>query len=159
MRAAYRVLAYLVAAGVVVQAMAMVFATAGLFKWIEGGGQLYKAVTESDETLFPEEVGFAIHAMNGAMIVPAIALLLLICSFFARIPGGVKWAALVFLLVVVQVFLGFSGFAIPALGAVHGLNALLLFTAAIYAARRQRDVAAKPADVAAEPEERLATPA
>jgi heme A synthase len=93
------------------------------------------------------------------MIVPAIALLLLICSFFARIPGGVKWAALVFLLVVVQVFLGFSGFAVPALGAVHGLNALLLFTAAIYAARRQRDVAAKPADVAAEPEERLATPA
>lgn len=159
MKTAYRVLAYLVAAGVVVQAMAMVFAIAGLFKWIDGGGQLYKAVTESDETLFPEEVGFSIHAMNGMMIIPAIALLLLIWSFFARIPGGVKWAAMVFLLVVVQVFLGFSGFAIPALGAVHGLNALLLFTAAIYTARRRRDVAAKPALRPAEPEERLTTPA
>jgi hypothetical protein len=154
-KSVYKGLAYLVAAGVVVQAMSMVFAIAGLFKWIDGGGQLDKAVTESSESPFPEVVGFDVHATNGMMIIPAIALLLLISSFFAKIPGGVKWAALVFLLVVVQVVLGFSGFAVPALGAVHGLNALLLLGAAVYAALRVRRVAASPA---AEPEERVATP-
>jgi heme A synthase len=159
MKTAYKILAYLIAVGVVVQAMAIVFAIAGLFKWIEEGGFLDKTVTETTERPFPEEVGFSIHAGNGMLIIPAIALLLLICSFFARIPGGIKWAALVFLLVLVQVTLGFAGFAVPALGAVHGFNALLLFTAALYAARRKTNVAATPAVGATEPEERLATPA
>jgi heme A synthase len=155
MKTVYRVLAYLVAAEVVVQAMAMVFAIAGLGKWVDGGGVFDKAVTESDDSPFPEAVGFDIHFINGMMIVPAIALLLLISSFFAKIPGAVKWAALVLLLVVVQVMLGFAGFGIPALGALHGLNALLLFSSAIYTARRRRTVAASPA---AEPDMRLTTP-
>ena len=84
-----------------------------------------------------------------------VALLLLISSFFAKVPGGVKWAGLVVLLVVVQVNLGFAGHDIPALGGLHGLNALLLFAAALYTARRARRAVAAPV---AEPVERVATP-
>jgi heme A synthase len=145
MRTVYRVLAYLVAAEVVVQAMAMVFAIAGLGKWVDSGGVFDKSVMESDQSPFPEIIGFMVHGMNGMIVIPALALLLVICSFFAKIPRGVRWAALVLLLVVVQVNLGFAGHGFPALGALHGLNALLLFTAALYTARRRRTPAANPA--------------
>jgi Family of unknown function (DUF6220) len=155
MRTVYKVLAYLVAAEVIVQAMAMVFAIAGLGKWVDGGGVLDKAVMESEASPFPEVVGFMVHGINGMMIIPSIVLLLLISSFFARIPGGAKWAALVLVLVMVQVTLGLAGHAVPALGALHGLNALLLFSAAIHTARRASRAAASPV---AEPAERLATP-
>jgi hypothetical protein len=86
------------------------------------------------------------------MVIPLVALLLLVSSFFARIPGAVKWAGLVLLLVVTQVMLGLFGHAIPALGGLHGLNALLLFSTAVYTARRGRTVApsvAAQADVPA----------
>jgi hypothetical protein len=156
MKTVYRVLAYVVAAEVIVQAMAMVFAIAGLGKWVDNGGVFDKALMESDQSPFPEVVGFAIHGINGMMVIPVMALLLLISSFFAKIPGAVKWAGLVLLLVVVQVNLGLFGHEIPALGALHGLNALLLFSAAIYTARRGRTAAASPA---AEPDQRVATPA
>ncbi len=98
-----------------------------------------------------------IHGINGMMIIPLVALLLLISSFFAKIPGGVKWAALVLLLVIVQVNLGFLGPVIPAAGALHGLNALMLFSAAVYTARRSRTVPVSPAvDPAATPDAELA---
>jgi Family of unknown function (DUF6220) len=155
MKTVYKVLAYIVAAEVVIQAMAMVFAVAGLGRWVSEGGVLDKAVMESEESPFPEVVGFMIHGLNGMMIIPAIALLLLISSFFAKVPGGIKWAALVFGLVVVQVSLGLAGHAIPALGALHGLNALMLFTSALYTARRVSRVAASPAQ---ESLEQVATP-
>ena len=50
MRTAYKVLAYLVAAEVAVQAMVMVWAIAGLGKWVDGGGVFDKAVIESQGT-------------------------------------------------------------------------------------------------------------
>jgi hypothetical protein len=153
MKTVYRVLAYIVAAEVVVQAMAMVFAIAGLGKWVDDGGVLDKAVMESDEPPFPEVVGFLVHGMNGMMIIPGIALLLLISSFFAKIAGAVRWAGLVLLLVIVQVTLGLVGHSIPVVGALHGLNALLLFSAAIYTARRRTVAATSDAG----PDERFAT--
>jgi hypothetical protein len=145
MRSAYRYLAAIIAVEVAIQAMAMVFAIAGLGKWIEGGGVLNKAAFESGEKLFPEDVGFMIHALNGMFVMPVLGLLLLIVSFFAKVPGGVKWAGVVFGLVLLQVALGLLGHGIPALGGLHGLNALALFSAAIYAARRTRMDLAAPA--------------
>jgi hypothetical protein len=150
MKTVYKVLAYVVAAEVVVQAMLMVFAIAGLGKWVDGGGVLDKAAMESEQSPFPEVVGFILHGLNGGIVIPGLALLLLICSFFAKVPGGVKWAGLVLLLVVVQVNLGYAGHDIPALGAVHGLNALALFSTAFYTARRSRLVAASPTAEASE---------
>jgi hypothetical protein len=138
MRTAYKVLAYLVAAEVVIQAMAMVWAIAGLGKWVDGGGVLDKAAMESGGTPFPEVTGLLLHGINGSFVIPGIALALLILSFFARMRGAIKWAAIVFVLTVVQGQLGFLGHEIPAVGALHGLNALALFAAALYAGRRIR---------------------
>jgi hypothetical protein len=138
MRTVYKVIAYIIAAEVALQAMFVVFGIAGLSHWVEGGGVLDKAVLESDQSSFPEEVGFMLHSLNGGIIIPVLGLVLLILSFFAKVSGGVKWAALVFLLAFVQVNLGFALHDIPALGALHGLNALLLLAAAFYTGRRSR---------------------
>lgn len=139
MRTAYRVLAYLVALGVVVQAAAVGFAHFGLDKWIDGGGVLDKAVVESHmagESGFNGVAGFAVHGINGTMVIPAVALLLMIVSFFAKVPRGVQWAGVVVLLVALQITLGFMSFGIPELGALHGINALALLAVAVLAAYR-----------------------
>jgi hypothetical protein len=138
MRTAYKVLAYLVALEVVIQAMAVVWAIAGLGKWVDGGGVLDKAVMESGGTPFPEVTGLLLHGINGTFVIPGIALLLVILSFFARLRGAIKWAVLVFVLAVLQGQLGYLGHDIPAAGALHGLNALALFSAALYTGRRIR---------------------
>ena len=139
MRSAYRVLAILVAALVVVQAAAIAYAVAGLGKWVNDGNTFDKAAFESDDTSFDGIVGFMIHGMNGMMLIPLVALILLIVSFFAKIPGGVGRAALVLGLVILQVALGLFGHEIPALGGLHGLNALILFSAAVMAAVRSKE--------------------
>ena len=137
MRRVYRILAYLVAAGVVVQAMAIVYGVAGLAKWINAGGVFDKATAESDAA-FPEVLGFAVHGINGTIVIPVLTLALLVCSFFAKVHRSVRWAALVLLLVFVQINLGFAGPDLPALGALHGLNALALFSVAFYTGCRAR---------------------
>lgn len=155
MRNAYKVLAYLVAAEVAVQAMVMVWAIAGLGKWVAGGGVFDKAVMESEGTPpFPEAAGILAHINNGFFVIPALALLLLIISFFTKARGAIKWAAIVFALVIVQVMLGILGHGFTLRGALHGLNALALFGTAIYTGRRLRPAAA----VVEQPEARTATP-
>ncbi len=136
MRSTYRVFAYLIAALVMVQAAAIALGVFGLFKWVDGGGNVTKAAFENGDISFPEDIGFAIHGMSGMMLIPAVSLIFLILSFFAKIPGGVKWAAIVLLTVVVQVLLGMFAHGLPALGALHGLNALILFGVAVMAGKR-----------------------
>ncbi len=142
MKTTYKALAHLVAGLVFLQAASMVFAIAGLGKWVSEGGVLDEAAMESEDTLFPEIVGFMIHGMNGMMLIPLVSLILLIVSFFARIPGGVKFAAIVVGLVVLQVALGLMGHGVPALGALHGINALILLLTAVYAGLRVKRVSA-----------------
>jgi hypothetical protein len=144
MKSVYRVLAYLVALEVVIQAAAIAFAIAGLGKWISEGGVLDAAAMESESTDFTGVAGFMVHGINGQMIVPLIALLLLISSFFARIPGGVLWAGLVAVTVAVQVLLGMLGHGTPVLGMLHGAVALVLFTLAVIAARKAESVLGGP---------------
>ena len=150
MRSAYRVLAALVAALVVVQAFAIAYAVAGLGKWVEDGNTLDKAAFESDDLSFDGIVGFMIHGINGMMLIPLVALLLLIVSFFAKVPGGVKWAGLVLLFVVIQVALGLFGHEVPILGGLHGFNALILFGLAVTAAMRSREQASEPSPYGAQ---------
>jgi hypothetical protein len=136
MKSVYRVLAYVIAAEVVVQAAAIAFAVFGLSKWVEDGGTLTKAAMESEDTTFTGVLGFAIHGMNGTMLIPLVTLVFLVVSFFAKVPGGVKWAGFVVLAVVVQVLLGMFAHGAPALGLLHGANALVLFGLAVTAGRR-----------------------
>ena len=138
MRTAYRVLAYLIAAEVVVQAAAMAFGVAGLSHWVKAGGVFDRAVFDGATAPFPEVTGLILHGINGSAVIPALALLLLVCSVFAKVPRGSWWAGAVLVLVGVQATLGYSAADLPALGALHGVNALLLFTAALLTARRAR---------------------
>lgn len=138
MKVTYRLLAYAIAVLVVVQAGAIAYAVSGLGAWVQDGGVLDAATFEDESVTFPGFVGFIVHGMNGTMLIPAVSLALLIVSFFARISAGLRWALLVFLLVGVQVTLGTMArsSALPELGLLHGVNALLLFTAALYSGRR-----------------------
>jgi hypothetical protein len=72
-RIASRVLAYLVAAGVVVQAASISYGMFGLTKWIEGGGTLDES-TELTPGL-GGYTGFSWHATGGIFILLAISLL------------------------------------------------------------------------------------
>ena len=136
MRKAYQVLAGLIALEVVVQAAAMVYAVAGLGIWVDEGGTFDKAAIESEDLDFTGIGGLILHGVNGMMIIPALGLLLLIVAFFAKVPGGVKWAAITLLLIVVQVALGLFGHSTPLSGALHGANALALFSVAAFTAYR-----------------------
>jgi hypothetical protein len=142
MRIVYRTMAYVIAAEVAVQATLIALGFAGLGHWIAAGNVFDKAVMESDQLPFPEVIGIILHGINGGFVIPVLALALLVVSFFARVPGGVKFAVVVLVLVAVQAELGYAGHDLPALGAVHGLNALLLFTAALHTGRRARRPAA-----------------
>src|SRR3712207_7497497 len=79
-----------------------------------------------------------IHGINGMMLVPLVSLVLLIVSFFAKVPKGVMWAGLLLLFVVIQVTLGLVGHEVPIAGGLHGLNALIVFGLAIMAFMRSK---------------------
>jgi len=136
MKMVYRVLAVLIALGVMVQGAAIAFGMFGLIKWIEEGGSLDKS-TELNSSL-GGYVGFNTHATVGIMVMPVLALLFLISSFFAKVPGGIKWALIVFGVAVVQVALGLFSHSLAGLGWLHGANALILFGVAVTAAMRVR---------------------
>jgi hypothetical protein len=125
MRTAYRVLAYVIAAVVAIQAAAIGYGVFAQLNWIDKGGTLDKATLE----------GLAVFI---------VALALLIVSFFAKIDKGVRWAVIVLAATFVQIALGTLSHLVTASGAVHGAFALILFGLAVTAAMRVR----KPSSVA-----------
>ena len=129
MRLAYRILAMLVAVGVVVQAAAIAFALFDIQHRVDDGN-VYSKDSHNG--------GVALHSVLGNMVIPVIALLLLVVSFFAHIPGGVKWAAITFGVLVLQLVLAYAGDGLPAIGVLHGINAFVLATVASIAMRKAR---------------------
>ncbi len=142
MRGVYRGLALAIAALVALQAAFMAFAISGLVRWVqkEGGSLDASTFAEGSEVQVGGETGFALHAISGMFLIPLVALILVIVSFFAKIPSGTKWALIVFGVVVLQFALAFVArlASLPALSALHGLNALILFGVAVTAAMRVR---------------------
>ena len=136
MKSAYKYLAGAIPVLVAVQAAAIAFAFFGLGKWIEDGGTLDKAAMEDEDLTFTGVLGFMVHGINGQMVIPLVALILLIVAFFAKIPGGVKWAAFILVDVIVQIAFAFGAFGAPAIGMFHGLNALFLAWLGYTAMRR-----------------------
>jgi hypothetical protein len=128
MRGTYRVLAGLIAIGVILQAMFIALGGFTVLKDVDGGAVFDK---NSDPNF-----GQMLHGYTGMMIIPLIALLLLIVSFFAKVDGGIKWALYVVGLVVLQIALAFVSFGAPVVGLLHGLNAFALAAVASMAARR-----------------------
>lgn len=118
MKATYRVLAVLIPVLVLVQAAAIAAGTFGVLNSVDDGTP-YTEATDAN-------LGQVVHS-GGAMAIALVGLLLLVVSFFARVEGGVKWAGLVFLSVVVQWVVAILAFGAPVIGVLHGLNAFVLF--------------------------------
>jgi heme A synthase len=139
MRAAYRVLAFAIAAMVAIQAGAIGYAVFAQFNWIEEGGTFDKAAFDTGA---PGTGAFMFHALFAGAVLLA-SLVMLIISFFAKIPHGVRWAVIVLIATIVQIALGVLSHLLAAIGALHGAAALVLFGVAVMAAMRS----AKPAAV------------
>ena len=143
MRNVYRVIAQLIAFAVVVQAAVIAFGLFGIWNDVDDG----KVVADGYEG----NGGFAIHSILGSGVIPLLALLLLVISFFVKVDGAVKWAGLVVLAVAVQITLAFISFGVPAVGLLHAANAFIIAGVASMAARRagrRSDEAAAPAPAA-----------
>ena len=136
MKATYRVLAMLIAVGVLVQVAAIAYAWFDVLATVDDGGAYSDRGSD-------DNAGHALHAIMGLMVIPAMALALLVVSFFAKVPGGIKWAGIVLGVVVLQVTLAVFAYALPAIGALHGLNAVAL-AAVAGRASRLADTAPQP---------------
>ncbi len=111
MRTAYKVLGHTIAGLVVLQAAAIAFALFGVWHFVDGGDSLNKSIAD-DRSGFDGAIGVKIHSF-GAMLISLVAIILLILSFFAKIPGGTKWAGYVFLAVLLQWVLAIVAFGVP----------------------------------------------
>ena len=149
----YRILALAVCALVATQAAMHAWGTAGMARWIDQGGVLDKATGEAvaaGSRPFPEMTGIIVHGMNGMFVIPLVALCLLVVGLVSRLPRAAAAGGAVLGLVVLQVSLGLLGYTHPLFGLLHGINALVLFTTALYAARLGRRAPAAAASVTAD---------
>jgi hypothetical protein len=148
MRTTYRVLAGLIALLVVVQAGMIAYAIGGVFSWIDAGNTLDKSVVEGWEDNPPDfdgAIGSFFHFfIIGTILIPLLGLLLLIVSFFAKVPRGPMLAGVVVLAIVAQYLLGTfaASTSTPLLSLLHGLNAFVVFGAALSAAMAAKNAGA-----------------
>ena len=137
MRKLYSVLAWIVAAGVVVQAASIAFGFGGMTGYVMDGGVVDKALIESEQATFTGDLGFPIHGIVGGLVLPVVALALGAVSFFVRgVPRARTLAWALFALVLIQGSAGYSITDTPYVGLFHGANALLILLVAVAAARR-----------------------
>ena len=133
MKQTYRVVSGLVALGVLTQAAAIAYG------W-------FTAISDLDNGLvidknYEGNAGHGLHGFVGFNVMPLLGLILLVVSFFAAksVPGARKWGAIVFGLIILQVALALFAFNVPALGALHGINALAVFGTAVRASMLTRE--------------------
>lgn len=140
MRGAYIWLGRLIALGVLLQAMWIAFGFFTVANKIDDGTSFDKDYVENNSIF-----GLDMHGLFGMLIIPILGLLFLIVSFFAKVPGGAKWAGFTFLAIVLQVTFAFIAFGAPVVGLLHGLNAFVVLGLGAYSARRAQTVQAVPA--------------
>jgi hypothetical protein len=150
MRKTYQIVASTIAVLVVLQAAAIAYAIAGVFTWVDDGNTLDKSVVEGWEAnppTFEGALGSFFHFfIFGTVLIPLLGLILLIVSFFAKVPRGPMLAGIVVVAIVVQYLLGtFSASTgTPLLSLLHGLNAFIVFGSAVAAARAAKTVTESP---------------
>jgi hypothetical protein len=144
LKSAYRVLALLIPVLVALQAAFISFGLFGIGRWVEDGHDLTEHMLDSGSG-YGGAAGIGLHGI-GALAVSLVALVLLVLAFFARVEGGVRWAALIVVDVVVQWGLAAAGSGSPAVGALHGVNAFVMFGLGMMAAAAaRRSMATTPA--------------
>jgi hypothetical protein len=138
----YRVVSSLIAVGVLVQAAAVAFGWFAAINDLDNGLVIDKN--------YEGNAGHGLHAFMGFNVMPLLGLLLLVVSFFAAksVPGARTWGGIVFGLILLQVALALFAFDVPALGALHGLNALAIFATAGRASMLTRESTTRSAGVA-----------
>jgi heme A synthase len=132
MKTVYRVLAYAIAVMVAVQSAAIGYAVFAQLNWMETGGTLDKAAFDTGA---PGTGAMIFHALDAGFIL-LLSLALLVVSFFAKIPHGVRWAVIVLVCTILQIAFGVLSHLTAVMGAVHGAVALALFGVAVMAAMR-----------------------
>jgi hypothetical protein len=143
---AFRILNYAIAAEVMIQAAMIAWAVFGLSKYVDDGGVVNKDKFESDDIPFDGVIGFAVHGINGTIVIPLIALALLVVAFFAKIPGGVRFGVIMFVLIIVQAFvLPILAGGAPFVGMLHGANALAILGMSIAGGKMGSGAVATPA--------------
>ena len=148
MRKAHQILAYVLAGMVVVQAMAISYAIAGVFHWIDktNGAVLNHDVLKSwdkHSPTFHGSGGFALHGIDGFMIIPLLTLVLLIVSLFAmkEVPGAGKRAGILLGMVVLQFILGVGAHGAIVLAPLHALNGFGIFVMAYLTGKKAGEAA------------------
>lgn len=126
MRAAYRVMASLIALAVVLQVASIALAGFTIASDAEDGTTIGADYSN---------VGQNFHSMAG-MVIGLLALVFLIVSFLTDVPKGRMLAGIVVGLVVLQFLLAVVSFGLPALGVLHGINGLAIAGVAGMASRR-----------------------
>ena len=128
MRSTYRYLAMAVGTLVIVQAAAIAWGVFGLVDDVDDGTLVGKD--------YAGNAGFAIHSAIGWMVLPLVALVLLIVGFLLReVDGALKWAAIIFGLVILQDVLAVISYGASIVGILHGINALALLAVSFRATR------------------------
>jgi hypothetical protein len=142
MRKAHQILAGILAAEVVIQAMAIAYAIAGVFHWIDKeGGVLNSTIFnswEDEHPTFRGSGGYGLHAINGGMLIPLIAIALLVVSILAakQVDGAAKRGGILFGLVALQWILGNFAHDAVVLAPLHALNGFGIFAMAIVTVRK-----------------------
>jgi hypothetical protein len=125
MKSAYKYLALAIALDVLLQAASIAYAVSGLASYVDDGHQVAEGTLA--DAHFTGVGGYALHATNGMVVIPLLAIALLVVALLSRIPGAARQAGILLVMVVVQVGLGGAAGAVPILGALHGVLALALF--------------------------------
>ena len=125
MKSAYKYLALAIALDVMIQAAAIAYGASGLASYVDDGHRVAKGTLENAHYIGVG--GYALHSVNGMMVIPLLAIALLVVALVAKIPGGARSAGILLVLIVVQVGLGAAAGSVPVLGAVHGILALAVF--------------------------------
>lgn len=122
MRTAYKVVAHIIAAAVVVQA--------ALIAWT-----LFGFIPGFEEGTVPSGPPFSamLHGSIGMYAAPVLALALVVIALLGH--AGLKWALWLVAAVVVQIALAFIAFGAPWVGVLHGLNAFTIMALAEVGAR------------------------
>jgi len=151
MKTAFRVIAWVIAGAVMVQAAVMVFAIAGLFKYVSEGGVVSEQ-TEPDAIV--EGVGVVIHVTLANYLFPLLGLVAVVIAAFTRRASTIWTAVILLVLILLEWFLGVAGYSAPIAGFLHGINGLAIFGLALLAGMgfmtRSRVEAHRPAREAAE---------
>jgi hypothetical protein len=131
MKQTYRVLAGLIAVGVVVQAAALAYGWFSLLDQLDNGRTI--------DSNYDGNAGHALHGILGMTVIPLLGLALVIVALFAKIEKGISWAGALFASIVLQIALAFIGFSAAFVGALHGANALVVLALAVLAARHAQE--------------------